>query len=66
METKIIEIKTLTPAEGKALKNTTTNTYAMAVTGVNVDDWVECPIEEYNEYQQQQQQKQEQEHEGIN
>ena len=50
METKIIEIKTLTPAEGKALKNTTTNTYAMSVTGVNVDDWVECSIEEYEAY----------------
>lgn len=61
METKIIEIKTLTPAEGKALKNTTTGTYAMSVTGVNVDDWVECSIEEYEAYKVEQEKLQEKE-----
>lgn len=62
-------IKTLKPSTGMALKNTTSNSYAMSVIGVNVDNWKECSIEEYNEYQQQQQQEQEQqqqEYERIN
>ena len=54
-------IKTLKPSTGMALKNPTSNNYAMSVIGVNVDDWVECPIEEYNEYQQQQEQEQQEE-----
>lgn len=61
-------IKTLKPSAGMALKNTIFNTYAMSVIGVAVDNWEECPIEEYNEYQKQQeeQQQEQQEYERIN
>lgn len=50
IQEKIVKVKIVTPSEGKVLKNIKTNEYIMKVMGVNIDNFIEVPIEEYENW----------------
>ena len=50
IQEKIVKVKIVTPSEGKVLKNIQTNEYIMKVMGVNIDNFIEVPIEEYENW----------------